>query len=127
MSPVCINTIQQPGVLIVRCGALRMVSNWTYVGLVYFVNGSDGSCPGQERGSNPPTCTSNSLDNKTVLDSQGGFGVWGGIAADGNACVLLAANGMQLRFDVNAFSSLSSYGTVGLVQNTWRELPAGTS
>jgi Tfp pilus assembly protein PilX len=126
MSPMCINSIQQPGVLIVRCGALRMTSNWTYVGLLYFVNGSDGSCPGQQRGTNPPTCSSNSLDSKSVLDSQGGFGVWGGIAADGNACVLLAANGMQLRFDINAFSAISSYGTVGLVQNTWRELPSGT-
>jgi hypothetical protein len=94
---------------------------------MYFVNGSDGSCPGQQRGTNPATCTSNSLDQNAVLDSQGGFGVWGGIAADGNACVLLAANGMQLFFDPNAFSSLASYGAVGLVQNTWRELPPGTS
>jgi Tfp pilus assembly protein PilX len=127
MSPVCLNTIQQPGVVIVRCGALRTTSNWTYVGLMYFVNGSDGSCPGQQRGTNPSTCTSNSLDQNAVLDTQGGFGVWGGIAADGNACVLLAANGMQLFFDPNAFSSLASYGAVGLVQNTWRELPPGTS
>jgi Tfp pilus assembly protein PilX len=125
MSNVCLNTIQQPGVLIVRCGALRMVADWTYVGLVYFVNGSDGSCPGQARGSSPPTCTGNSLDNKSVLDAQGGFGVWGGLAADGNACVLLGSNGMQLRFDTRAFTAAQSYGTVGLVQNTWRELPTG--
>jgi hypothetical protein len=121
-----VNTIDRPGVLIVRCGALRMTGGWTYVGLVYFVNGSDGSCPGQVRGSNPPKCTSSSLDANTVLDTQGGFGTWGGIAADGNACVLLGSNGMQLRFDANAFASVSSYGTVGLVQNTWRELPSGT-
>jgi Tfp pilus assembly protein PilX len=127
LSPMCINTINQPGVLIVRCGALRMTGSWTYVGLLYFVNGSDGSCPGHERGSNPPSCSSNSLDSRSVLDSQGGFGVWGGLAADGNACVLLGSNGMQLRFDINAFSAVSSYGTVGLVQNTWRELPAGAS
>jgi Tfp pilus assembly protein PilX len=127
LSPVCINTIQQPGVLIVRCGALRMVSSFTYVGLVYFVNGSDGSCPGQQRGTSPPKCTSNSLDVNSVLDTQGGAGIWGGLAADGNACVLLGSNGMQLRFDVRAFTAAQSYGTVGLVQNTWRELPPGTA
>ena len=123
----CLNTISQPGVLIVRCGALRMTGQWTYVGLIYFVNGSDGSCPGQQRGTNPATCTSNSLDANTVLDAQGGFGTWGGISADGNACVILGSNGMQLKFDINAFSALHSYGTIGLVQNTWRELPAATS
>jgi hypothetical protein len=127
LAPVCINTIQQPGVLIVRCGALRTTSSWTYVGLVYFVNGSDGSCPGQVRGTSPPTCNSNSLDANSVLDMQGGGGIWGGLAADGNACVLIGSNGMQLRFDVRAFSAVASYGSVGLVQNTWRELPAGSS
>jgi hypothetical protein len=127
LAPVCINSILQPGVLIMRCGALRTTSSWTYVGLVYFVNGSDGSCPGQQRGTSPPQCTSNSLDANSVLDMQGGSGIWGGLAADGNACVLLGSNGMQLRFDVRAFSAVASYGTVGLVQNTWRELPAGSS
>ncbi len=124
LSPFCINTIQRPGVLIVRCGALRMVSSWTYVGLVYFVNGSDGSCPGQTRGTNPPRCNSNSLDANSVLDTQGGAGIWGGLVADGDACILLGSNGMQVRFDTRAFTATESYGTVGLVQNTWRELPA---
>ena len=123
----CLNTISKPGVLIVRCGALRLTGQWTFVGLMYFVNGSDGSCPGQERGTSPATCPSQSLDGNTVLDTQAGFGSWGGIAADGNACVIIGSNGGQMKFDVNAFSALHSYGTIGLVQNTWRELPAGTS
>lgn len=128
LSPKCLNTIHTPGVLIVRCGALRLTDTWTYVGLVYFVNGSDGSCPShQVRGSTPPSCPSNGLDERTVLDTQGGFGVWGGISADGNACVMFESRSLSLKFDLRAFSALSSYGTVGLVQNTWRELPAGTS
>ena len=126
----CLNTITEPGVLIVRCGALRMTDNWTYVGLIYFVNGSDGGCQSSEiRGSNPPTCPSNgsaNLDSRTVLDTQGGFGTWGSIASDGNACLLFESRALSLKFDIRAFSALASYGTVGLVQNTWRELPAGT-
>jgi hypothetical protein len=125
LSQSCLNTIHQPGLLIVRCGALRMTSEWTYVGLIYFVNGSDGKCAaGDIRGSSPPSCPSNGLDGRTVLDTQGGFGVWGAIAADGNACVLFQSRSMTMKFDVRAFSALHSYGTVGLVQNTWRELPA---
>ena len=128
LSQRCLNTIHEPGVLIVRCGAMRMTDTWTYVGLVYFVNGSDGKCASNEiRGSSPPSCPSNGLDDRTVLDTQGGFGVWGGIAADGNACVMFESRAMSLVFDVRAFSALASYGTVGLVQNTWRELAAGAT
>jgi hypothetical protein len=31
-----------------------------------------------------------------------------------------------MKFDANVFNSVTSYGTVGLVQNTWRELKAGS-
>ena len=127
LSQRCLNTIQEPGVLIVRCGALRMTDTWTYVGLIYFVNGSDGTCQNSEiRGSSPPSCPSNGLDSRTVMDTQGGFGVWGSIASDGSACVLFESRSLSLKFDIRAFSALASYGTVGLVQNTWRELPVGT-
>jgi hypothetical protein len=121
LKPSCVNTIEKPGVLIVRCGGLQTASNWTYVGLMYFVNGSDGSCA--PRGNN--TCTGNSFDpGKDVLESKGGFGIWGALMVDGPACVKLGSNGMQVKFDANVFNAARSYGTVGLVQNTWRELPA---
>ena len=34
----------------------------------------------------------------------------------------VGSNGLQMRFDPNVFDAAESYGTVGLVQNTWREL-----
>lgn len=120
----CVNSIAKPGLLVVHCGALRMTSNWTYVGVVYFANGSDNDPdhPCVKRGTTPPTCTSNSLDGNSVMDTQGGFGIWGALAADGNACILLGSNGGQVSYNKNAFSSFKTFGTVGLVQNTWREL-----
>ena len=33
----------------------------------------------------------------------------------------------SLPFDPNAFNAIQSYGTAGLVQNTWRELPPGSN
>ncbi len=41
---------------------------------------------------------------------------------DGNACLKLGSNGLQVKFDPRVFNAVESYGTVGLVQNTWREL-----
>jgi hypothetical protein len=94
---------------------------------MYFVNGSDGTCGADVRGVSPPRCTSNSMDANSVFDAQGASGVLGGIAADGNACVLLNSKGLQLIYDARAFSGLTSYGAVGLTQNSWRELPAPAS
>lgn len=124
MGSPCVNTIQKPGILIVRCGELRTTGNWTYVGVVYFVNGSDGSCPALVRGNNK--CQGSSLDSNTVLDMQGGSGIWGALVVDGAACVLIGSNAApNIKYDKNAFAAAKSYGAVGLVQNTWRELPPG--
>jgi hypothetical protein len=46
------------------------------------------------------------------------------VAVDGPACLKLGSNGMQVGYDKSVFGSTDSYGTVGLVQNTWRELTA---
>ena len=35
----------------------------------------------------------------------------------------LGSNGMQFKYDPNVFAAAKSYGTIGLVQNSWRELP----
>lgn len=140
MSPNCANSIQRPGIVIVRCGGLR-ISGGTYVGVLYFVNGSDngnsncngsgmpsGQTTGLDRG-NPsqPVCPVNGQRNPSivVLDVQNGGGIWGAIAADGGACIQLGSNGLQFDFDPNVFNAVQTYGTVGLVQNTWRELPPG--
>ena len=135
LSTNCANSIERPGLLIIRCGGIR-ISGGTYVGVMYFVNGSDkdgGQCMGNvgnDRG-NPtnPGCPVNAQRNPNivVLDVQNGGGIWGALAADGGACVQLGSNGFQFDFDPNVFSAVKSYGTVGLVQNTWRELPPGTN
>jgi hypothetical protein len=122
----CVNSEAKPGLLIVHCGGIRMAGSWTYAGVVYFANGSDADAanPCTPRGSDPPTCRGNGLNNEpnAVFDTQGGFGIWGGLAADGNACVLLGSNGHQVAYDPDMWAGAQSTGTVGLVQDTWREL-----
>jgi hypothetical protein len=63
------------------------------------------------------------VDNTNdVLNTNGGFGVWGAVAVDGPGCLKVGSNNLQITFDNRVFDSVESYGTVGLVQNTWREL-----
>jgi Tfp pilus assembly protein PilX len=113
MSTNCINSPLAPGVLIWHSGSISLSGNWTFCGLVYAVNDSD----------EPGTPSASSGD---VITTDGGAGVWGAIAIDGPGRLNLGSNGEQLKYNPNAFSPIQSYGTAGLVQNTWRELPAGT-
>jgi len=103
------NSAAKPGILIVARGKLSMKS--TFYGLVYMVNG-----PGDE------------LDTSdTVLTVAANGQIIGGLAIDGLRGRLVAGqasgNLATIKFDPNAFNSLVSFGTAGLVQNTWRELP----
>jgi hypothetical protein len=48
----------------------------------------------------------------------------GGVIVDGNGKVSAGSSGLNIDFDANAFTGITSTGTAGVVQNTWRELPA---
>jgi hypothetical protein len=125
LDPDCVNSELNPGLLIWHCGLADMAGGWTYRGLLYIVNNSDGSCAPSlgARGTTPPTCSTNPATTvNDAITTNGGFGVWGVVAVDGNACLKLGSNGVQVSFDRRIFDAVESYGTVGLVQNTWREL-----
>lgn len=127
LKPGCVNNLAKPGYLIWHCGQMNFASDWTFVGVIYGVNNSDGTCPAgyPARGTNPPDCSGNNNSPNNVVTITGGFGVLGAIAIDGNGCLFAGNNGLQLQFDPNVFGAVASYGTVGLVQNTWRELKSG--
>ena len=125
LDPDCSNTATSPGLLIWHCGLADMAGGWTYRGLLYVANNSDGTCPASlpARGTTPPTCTQQPATSpEDAITTNGGFGVWGAVAVDGNACLKLGSNGVQVSYDASVFGAVQSYGTVGLVQNTWREL-----
>ena len=79
-----------------------MAGGWTYRGLLYIVNNSDGSCGASlaARGTSPPSCPANPNQNANdAITTNGGFGVWGVVAVDGNACLKLGSNGVQVSYD----------------------------
>ena len=123
MATKCTNLEDDPGFVIWHCGRADMAGGYTHRGILYQVNNSDGTCPAGLGARGDGKCVGNSVDDtRDVLTTNGGFAVWGALAVDGDGCMKIGSNGLQVRFDANVFDASQSYGTVGLVQNTWREL-----
>jgi Tfp pilus assembly protein PilX len=123
MSTKCTNAVNSPGLLIWHCGRADMAGGYTHRGILYVVNNSDGTCAAGLGARGDGKCVGTNVDEtRDVLTTNGGFAVWGALAVDGAGCMKIGSNGLQVRFDANVFDTAQSYGTVGLVQNTWREL-----
>lgn len=103
------NTPQIPGLVIMPRGTFTLRGGVTYNGIVYLRN-EQNSCG-------------------TVGDIGGNGGVFGSITIDGCGRLDAGSNGnsgintSNVTFSPNAFNQLSTFGTAGLVQSTWRELP----
>ena len=119
----CINSPSAPGIVIWHCGGFSDAGHGTFIGVMYFANNSDGTCttPGQVGGNNVD-CSGNKNSANNILAITGGLAFLGSVAIDGNGCLFAGSNGIQVQYDPNVFSAAASYGTVGLVQDTWREL-----
>ncbi len=100
------NSPAAPGIVIMPRGTL--VIQGTLHGLVYMANEQNSS--------------------GAVLTLAANSEVFGGVAIDGPGRLVAgqaSSDRPTLSFAANAFNSLASFGTTGLVQNTWRELPPG--
>jgi Tfp pilus assembly protein PilX len=99
------NSATEPGIVIMPRGRLTMKG--TLHGLIYMANEQASAGP--------------------VLTLEANSEVLGGVAIDGAGRLVVgqaSGNRSTVAYVANAFNTLSSYGTTGLVQNTWRELPA---
>ena len=101
---VCCNTPSTPGFFIVERGTLAIGGNIIWNGVIYAVNKQNTS--------------------DTVVSTSGTSLILGGVIVDGKGRVSAGASGLNIDFEPNAFAGLTSPGTAGVVQNTWRELPA---
>ncbi len=99
------NSAQSPGIIIMPRGAMGVLKG-SYHGILYLRNEQNSS--------------------GTVLELGANSEVFGGVAIDGPGHLIVgqaSGNLATITFVDNVFNSLSSFGTTGLVQNTWRELP----
>jgi Tfp pilus assembly protein PilX len=100
------NSAANPGIVIMPRGTLSMKGS--YYGLLYLAN--------------------KQLASTVVLELQDNSEVFGGVAIDGPGRLKFgqaSGNRPTITYVSNAFAKLTTFGTAGLVQNTWRELPAG--
>jgi Tfp pilus assembly protein PilX len=99
------NTATNPGIIIMPRGRLVDIKN-RYYAIFYLGNQQNSSGPVMTLGDNAE--------------------LFGGIAIDGPGRLVTGQSSgprPTLTYLEHAFNVLASYGTTGLVQNTWRELP----
>ena len=100
------NSATSPGIVIMPRGRLGPL-NGTYHGLIYMRNEQN------QAGLTP------------VLWFGDNAEIFGGIAIDGGGRLMTGQSSgprPSVTFRASAFDALATYGTTGLVQNTWREL-----
>ncbi len=100
------NSAAAPGVLILDHASLSLGGTSNFYGVVY---------------------AANTLNlNAAMVQTQGNSQVTGGVLIDGaDGQFVVGSSGDNIVFDLNAFRSVSSYGSAGVIQNTWREIKAG--
>lgn len=96
------NTEAKPGMLILERGSLYLGGNTHFYGVVYAVNASGLQTD--------------------LVQSQGNARITGGVLIDGDARMLLGSSGVNLEYDINAYQSVVSNGSAGVIQNTFREI-----
>jgi hypothetical protein len=98
------NSPTRPGIVIMPRGSFSLKG--TFYGLVYMRNEQNSS--------------------GAVLTLQANALVTGSVAIDGAGGLVAgqsSGNQPTVKYDPRGFDGLTTYGTAGLVQNTWRELP----
>jgi Tfp pilus assembly protein PilX len=94
--------------LVLNHATVEFLGNRDFTGVIYAINADNLS------------------SNVVMLHGNGHL--FGGILVEGNGAVDIGSSGNgggiqgNLVFDDNAFKSVKSYGTAGMVQNTWREI-----
>jgi type II secretory pathway pseudopilin PulG len=97
-----INSNGNPGVFIIENGTFTTQRD--FYGIIYALN------------------KQNSTD--FVVTTQGNGVIYGGALVDGHGKVLAGSDKENVMFRATAFNNAAAAGTAGVVQNTWRELPA---
>jgi Tfp pilus assembly protein PilX len=99
-----INTAESPGALIIANGSIDFQGNSTYHGLVYHANVAGST--------------------QTLVKLSGNNGVAGAVFVEGNGGFFIQGSA-KLTVNGAAFEALQTYGSAGIIQNTWREIPPG--
>jgi hypothetical protein len=96
------NSTASPGLLIMASGTLSLGGTCDFHGVIYHANTAGAS--------------------SVLVTTQGNAVIHGGVLVDGNGILHAGASGANIVLDLNAYNAVKSYGSAGLIQNTWREI-----
>jgi len=96
------NEENHPGVVILANSTLTLGGTVEYHGIIYNANPVDSTA--------------------TLVRVQGNAVVDGGIHVNGMATTAIGDSKVNLQIDLNAYNAVKSYGTAGIIQNTFREI-----
>jgi hypothetical protein len=102
----CCNSSANPGLLVIKKGAVNFGGNIEFFGIIYNAN----------------------LDNSTgekLIETSGTSAIRGAAVVDGRGGVWAGSSGNNIIYDPTAFANINAVGTAGVVQNTWREIVPG--
>jgi Tfp pilus assembly protein PilX len=97
-----VNSPGAPGMLIVNNGTLSVTSQADFYGVIYMVNAQNSS--------------------GTVMTVHANGVVHGGVLIDGNGVMSAGSSKENVIFQDTAYNAVKTYGTAGMIQNTWREI-----
>jgi hypothetical protein len=97
-----VNSPGAPGMLIVNNGTLSVTSQADFYGVIYMVNAQNSS--------------------GIVMTVHANGVVHGGVLIDGPGIMEAGSSKENVIFDDTAFNAVKTYGTAGMIQNTWREI-----
>ncbi|MCW3017251.1 MAG: hypothetical protein JWO02_4343, partial [Solirubrobacterales bacterium] len=96
------NTPAAPGMVLMATGTLYLGGTVEFNGVIYHAN-----------------TTNSSAD---LVQTQGNAQVAGGVLVDGAGTTVVGSSKLNIQLDLNAFRAVKSYGSAGVIQNTWREI-----
>jgi hypothetical protein len=96
------NSSAQPGFVIQNSGTMYIGGTVNFYGVIYQVNAT--------------ALTS------AVMQVQGNAQIFGGVLVDGQATTIAGSSKVNIVLDPAAFDAVASYGSAGVIQNTWREI-----
>lgn len=103
---ITINSVANPGLLVIFNGTLTLSGGPRFHGLIYLPNASDAT-------GNVVTVTGNSS-------------VQGAIVVDGPGGVSVDGSGLVMHYDANVFNLITTTQTINVIANSWRELNASS-
>jgi hypothetical protein len=99
-----INSADKPGMLILEKGTISVTAQTDFYGVVYALNAGS-----------PP------ISGPVVTVHADGV-IHGGVLVDGPGVVEVGSSKSNVVYNPNVFKAVESYGTAGVLQNTWREI-----